>query len=52
MEDAHMGKIKLSRTEKAWSVYDVGVSAFSMLLTAIIPVFVQSIGKGFGYSPN
>lgn len=41
---------KLTGEQKSWSLYDVGVSAFSMLLTAIIPVYVQTAGEGLGLS--
>lgn len=43
-----MGKVKMSLQERSWTMYDVGVSAFSMLLTAIIPTYAQSLGTGMG----
>ena len=32
-------KIKLTRLEKSWVLYDVGNSAFTLLLSTIIPIY-------------
>lgn len=40
-----MSKIKLTKEEKSWIMYDVGNSAYILLATTIIPVIFNSIGK-------
>ncbi len=42
--------MKLTRQELSWSLYDVGNSAFSMLLTAIIPIYFKGIGESAGFT--
>lgn len=42
--------MKLTRDELSWSLYDVGNSAFSMLLTAIMPIYFKGVGEAAGYS--
>ena len=44
-----MEKQKLSNIERSWSFYDVACSAFSLILTAIIPLYVKSVGASFGF---
>lgn len=45
-----MKQKKMNKTERSWAVYDCGCSAFSMLLTAIIPIYIKAIGGGIGFS--
>lgn len=45
-----MKRDKLTKEEISWSMYDFSSSAFTMLLTAIIPVYIKSVGHGFGVS--
>ena len=45
-----MEKQKLSKIERSWTLYDVACSAFSLILTAIIPLYVKSMGEGFGFT--
>lgn len=41
---------KLTREEMAWSLYDVGNSAYILLVTAVIPLYVKSLGEAAGYT--
>ncbi len=34
-----------TKSEISWSLYDVGNSAFILLLTAVIPIYVKSVGR-------
>lgn len=45
------GKNKLTKLEKAWVLYDVGNSAFTMLACSLVPIWFKSlaIGTGPGY---
>ncbi len=42
--------MKLTRDELSWSLYDVGNSAFSMLLTAIMPIYFKGVGEAAGFT--
>ena len=41
-------KEKLNKTEISWVLYDVGNSAFTMLVATTIPIFFQSLAAGAG----
>ncbi len=41
-------KEKLNKTEISWILYDVGNSAFTMLVATTIPIFFQSLAAGAG----
>ena len=41
-------KEKLNKTEISWILYDVGNSAFTMLVATTIPIFFQSLASGAG----
>lgn len=41
-------KEKLNKTEISWILYDVGNSAFTMLVSTTIPIFFQSLAAGAG----
>lgn len=45
-----MGKFKLTKREKAWVLYDVGNSAFTMMVTTLIPIFFKSLAGEAGIS--
>ena len=45
-----MGKFKLTKREKAWVLYDVGNSAFTMMVTTLIPIFFKSLASEAGIS--
>ncbi len=42
---------KLTRLEKYWILYDVGNSAFIMLISTIIPIYFKNIAQSNGVSP-
>lgn len=41
-------KEKLNKAEISWILYDVGNSAFTMLVATTIPIFFQSLASGAG----
>ena len=45
-----MKQSKLTRLEKSWALYDTSSSAVTLLLTAIIPIYLKSVGSGAGFS--
>ncbi len=42
--------MKLTRTEKSWVTYDAGNSAFTMLVSSIIPIYFNSLTASGGIS--
>lgn len=40
-----MNKLKLTKEEWCWSLYDVGNSAYIMMLTSIIPPYIATVGQ-------
>lgn len=42
---------KLTKLEKSWILYDVGNSAFIMLISTIIPIYFKNIASMDGVSP-
>ena len=45
-----MDKRKLTKLEKAWILYDVGNSAFIMLVSTIIPIYFNYLASNAGIS--
>lgn len=45
-----MKLFKLSKQEFGWVLYDWAFSAFAILQTAILPIYLKLIGKGIGLS--
>ena len=45
-----MEKTKLTKLEKAWILYDVGNSAFTLLISTIIPIYFNSLAENAGIS--
>jgi len=43
-------KFKLSSLEKKWVLYDVGNSAFTLLVSTLIPIYFNSLAKDAGLS--
>lgn len=43
-----MGKTKLTKLEKYWILYDVGNSAFILLVSTIIPIYFNSLSSAAG----
>lgn len=45
-----MGKLKLNKREKSWILYDVGNSAFTMLVSTLIPIYFNALASSAGIS--
>ena len=45
-----MNDTKLTRLEKQWILYDVGNSAFIMLVSTIIPIYFNYLAENAGIS--
>ena len=45
-----MKNIKLNKLEKYWILYDVGNSAFVLLVATIIPIYFNSLAENAGLS--
>ena len=45
-----MGKFKLNKREKSWILYDVGNSAFTMLVSTLIPIYFNALAGDAGIS--
>ena len=43
---------KLTKLEKDWILYDVGNSAFVMLLSTIIPIYFKNIARAAGLADS
>ena len=43
-----MKGFKLTRGEKCWVLYDVGNSAFTLLISTIIPIYFNTLAQGAG----
>lgn len=43
-------KTKMSRLEKFWVLYDVGNSAFTLLMSTIIPIYYKNMASANGIS--
>ena len=45
-----MNKTKLTKQEKRWILYDVGNSAFTMLVATILPIYFNGLAGAAGLS--
>ena len=45
-----MSKFKLTKREKSWILYDVGNSAFTMMVSTLIPIFFNALAGNAGIS--
>ena len=45
-----MGSLKLTKREKSWILYDVGNSAFTMLVSTLIPIYFNALAEADGIS--
>jgi MFS-type transporter involved in bile tolerance (Atg22 family) len=45
-----MAGFKLTKREKAWILYDVGNSAFTMMVSTLIPIFFNALAGDAGIS--
>lgn len=43
-------KFKLSKLEKSWVLYDVGNSAFVMIICSLLPIYYNTLAKAQGYT--
>ena len=43
-------KFKLTRQERGWILYDVGNSAFTLLISTIMPIYFNALAEGAGLS--
>ena len=43
-------KFHLTSLERAWILYDVGNSAFVLLVATLIPIFFNALAEGGGLS--
>ena len=43
-------KFKLTAQEKKWILYDVGNSAFVLLVSTILPIYFNALAQGAGLS--
>ena len=49
-EEVSMGNDKLTKMEKYWILYDVGNSAFTLLVSTIIPIYFNALAGNAGFS--
>lgn len=47
-----MKKINLNKREVSWILYDVANSAFTMTLTATVPIYFRSLAESAGVAPE
>ena len=47
-----MNKLKLTKTEKRWVLYDIGNSAFILLVATLLPIYFNSLAKQAGVSES
>ena len=47
-EEENMGKFKLTKQEKNWVLYDVGNSAFTLLISTILPIYFNYLASEAG----
>lgn len=45
-----MSKLKLTPAERSWILYDVGNSAFTLLVATIIPIYFNFLAEQAGLS--
>ena len=45
-------KQKLTKLEKYWVLYDVGNSAFTLLVSTIIPIYFKNMAQNVGVSAS
>jgi UMF1 family MFS transporter len=45
-------KFKLTKQEKSWVLYDVGNSAFVMIICSLLPIYYNNLATAQGYSES
>ena len=44
-------KFKVTPLERAWILYDVGNSAFVLMIATLVPIFFNALAEAGGLSP-
>jgi UMF1 family MFS transporter len=44
--------MKLTKLEKSWVLYDIGNSAFILMISTVIPIYFKNIAQSVGVSPS
>ena len=44
-------KFKMTPLERAWILYDVGNSAFVLMIATLVPIFFNALAEAGGLSP-
>ena len=44
-------KFKVTSLERAWILYDVGNSAFVLMIATLVPIFFNALAEAGGLSP-
>ena len=44
--------MKLTKLEKSWILYDIGNSAFILLVTTLLPIYFNALASGAGISES
>ena len=47
-----MEKMKLTKLEKSWVLYDIGNSAFILLVSTLLPIYFNALASGAGLSES
>ena len=47
-----MKKLKLSKLERSWVLYDVGNSAFTLLVSTLLPIYFNALATSAGVDEN
>ena len=45
-------KFKLTKLEKSWILYDIGNSAFILLVSTLIPIYFDALAAAGGVLPG
>ena len=51
-ENVPRSKFPLTKLEKAWIGYDIGNSAFTLLVSTIFPIYFNALAEGGGLAPH
>ena len=46
------GKFKLTALERSWILYDVGNSAFTLLVSTLLPIYFNSLASSAGVNED
>ena len=45
-------KFKLTALERSWVMYDIGNSAFTLLVSTLLPIYFNALATGAGLSED